>query len=111
MPVVDVRSKAEFDRLLEAHATLALQAHATWCGPCRAISPVFEKLAADGKQQQGEGDIVFARFDTDEVADLADALKIRSIPAFFLYKDGQLKDKLAGPDPGALTKAIDALAN
>ncbi|KZZ97674.1 Thioredoxin [Moelleriella libera RCEF 2490] len=109
MPVVDVRSKAEFDRLLEAHATLAIQAHATWCGPCRIISPIFEKLA-DGKQQ-GEGDVAFARFDADEVADLADALKVRSIPTFFFYKDGQLKDKLAGPDPGALTRAIDALAN
>lgn len=47
---------------------------------------------------------VFAKFDTDALADLAKELDIRSIPAFFIFKNGDKVDTLAGANPPALQK-------
>ncbi|KAI9159057.1 Thioredoxin [Paramyrothecium foliicola] len=81
--VVDITSKAQFDELIEATPYVALQAHATWCGPCKAISPIFKKQAE--KLVQHQPVYTFAKFDIDDVPELAADLKISSIPAFFFF--------------------------
>ncbi|OTA04188.1 thioredoxin [Trichoderma parareesei] len=107
MPVIDIKSKPEFDALTQATPYVALQAHATWCGPCKAISPLFTKhadaLAVPEK-------FVFARFDTDEVPDLAMELGIRSIPAFYVFENGEKSETLTGANPPALQKLAEATA-
>lgn len=102
--VTEIASKAQFDDLINNNPRVALQAHAEWCGPCKAISPVFNKLAASTP------DVIFARLNTDDVPDLAQELEIRSIPAFFFFKDGEKESNLAGANPGALQAAVASLA-
>lgn len=103
MSVVEITNKAEFDQLVKSTSYVALQAHATWCGPCKAMAPIFNKQAGE---HAAEGKYAFARFDTDEVADLAQELGIRSIPAFFFFENGEKVDNLAGANPPALTKLV-----
>ncbi|KFA66065.1 hypothetical protein S40285_03699 [Stachybotrys chlorohalonatus IBT 40285] len=104
MAVVDITSKDQFDALVKTTPYVALQAHATWCGPCKAISPFFSKHATS---LAVPGVYTFARFDTDEVPDLAFELGIRSIPAFFFFEDGDKAENLAGANPAALKKLAD----
>ncbi|GAB0133124.1 hypothetical protein EsDP_00001539 [Epichloe bromicola] len=108
MSVINITSKAQFDELLKEKPAVALQAHAVWCGPCKTISPVFEKIASEGNN---DAKVTFARFDTDEVSDLAQELGVRSIPAFFAFKNGEKVDNLAGANPPALQKLVKDLAS
>lgn len=57
---------------------------ASWCGPCRAFAPVFERVS------NRYPDLVFAKVDTEAQADLASAFQIRSIPTLMIFRDGVL---------------------
>lgn len=69
---------------------------AAWCGPCKTLGPVLEKLAADFN-----GAFRLAKVDVDKEQQLAAAFQVRSIPTIFLVKDGQPVDGF----PGALPEA------
>ncbi len=57
---------------------------AAWCGPCNALAPVIEELAADF-----EGEAVVAKVDVDANPALAASFGIRSIPSLLFFQDGQ----------------------
>lgn len=67
---------------------------ATWCGPCKTLGPILEKLAAEYN-----GAFVLAKVDVDREQQLAAAFQVRSIPTVFLVKDGQLVDGFPGALP------------
>ncbi|KAF5024760.1 hypothetical protein F66182_3192 [Fusarium sp. NRRL 66182] len=104
--VTEITSKAQFDELIKNTPYVALQAHATWCGPCKAISPIFNKHANELKSDK----VAFAKFDTDNVPDLAFELGVRSIPAFYFFENGDKGDTLLGAVPPKLKAAVEGLA-
>ena len=106
-PVRDIKTVAEFKQLVESTPYVAIQAHAEWCGPCKAMTPIFDKAATDNGV---ESKYAFARFDTDEVSDLAQEFGIRSIPAFFFFENGEKVDNLSGANPPALNKLVATYA-
>jgi putative thioredoxin len=69
---------------------------AAWCGPCKALGPILEKLAAEFN-----GGFVLAKVDVDAEQQLAGYFQIKSIPTVMLLKDGQIADGF----PGALPEA------
>ncbi|MBE6137175.1 MAG: thioredoxin [Erysipelotrichaceae bacterium] len=71
---------------------------AQWCGPCRMLTPVLEEL-------HQKTNLPIGKVNVDEEEELAEALRIQSIPALFLFKDGKLVDKKVGYLP------MDALAS
>ena len=75
---------------------------AEWCGPCKQLGPVLEKLAAEYN-----GAFLLAKVDVDKEQQLAAAFQVRSIPTVFLVKDGQLADGFPGVVPeGALRELL-----
>ena len=66
---------------------------ATWCGPCRMMAPIVERLAAQ------HPDVVFAKVDVDENPDVAMGLGISSIPTLIIFKDGQIAERVIGVTP------------
>ena len=64
---------------------------APWCGPCRMIAPVIDKLAQDYA-----GKAKICKVNTDEHQDLPSKFGIRSIPTIYFYKDGQKIDEMIG---------------
>ncbi|HZW35169.1 MAG TPA: thioredoxin [Isosphaeraceae bacterium] len=64
---------------------------APWCGPCRTLGPLLERLAAEY-----QGQFVLAKVDTDREAELARGFGVRSIPAVFGLRDGQAVDGFIG---------------
>lgn len=67
---------------------------ATWCGPCKTLGPLLEKLAGDYN-----GAFVLAKVDVDAEQELAAAFQIRSVPTVMLVKGGQLVDGFPGALP------------
>jgi len=67
---------------------------ATWCGPCKTLTPILEKLAAEYN-----GAFELAKVDVDQEQQIAAAFQIRSVPTVFLVKDGQLVDGFPGALP------------
>ncbi|EPS99336.1 hypothetical protein FOMPIDRAFT_1024202 [Fomitopsis schrenkii] len=79
---------------------------ATWCGPCKQISPIFEKLA-----EQFPG-AEYYKVDVDEQTDVAQEVGIRAMPTFLVFKSGNKVKELVGANPGALQTLIsEAAAN
>jgi putative thioredoxin len=67
---------------------------AEWCGPCKQLGPILEKLAGEFN-----GAFQLARVDVDKEQQLAAAFQVRSIPTVFLVKGGQLVDGFPGVLP------------
>ena len=75
---------------------------ASWCGPCRAFGPIFEKVS------ESHPDAVFGKVDTEAEQELAGALRITSIPTLMIFRD----NILLFSQPGMLPeKALEDLVN
>ena len=64
---------------------------ATWCGPCKTLGPMLEKLAGEFN-----GSFLLAKVDVDKEQEIAAAFQIRSVPTVFLVKGGQIVDGFPG---------------
>lgn len=67
---------------------------ATWCGPCKSLGPILEKLAGEY-----HGAFELAKVDVDKEQQIAAAFQIRSVPTVFLIKGGQIVDGFPGAMP------------
>ncbi len=89
----------KFENLSKNHLTL-VDFWASWCGPCRMITPIVEELA-----NETEG-VTFAKVNVDENADVAIGLGIQAIPTLFLFKDGKAVDRTVGVQTKEALKAM-----
>ncbi|MBO0721374.1 MAG: thioredoxin [Blastocatellia bacterium] len=95
---------AEFKELLKNKKIVLADFSATWCGPCRAMAPIVERLAA---RFAGQADIV--KVDVDRDSELASTHGIRSIPTFLLFARGEVVERIVGiASETALTAAIES---
>ncbi|KAJ3238409.1 hypothetical protein HDU81_007890 [Chytriomyces hyalinus] len=99
MSVVVVSSFEEYEKLIGSEKT-AVDWFATWCGPCKVISPVFAEMAKEYTN------LVFVKVDVDEVPEAAEGAGIRAMPTFQFYKSGKKIDELVGANAGKLRELI-----
>lgn len=85
---------ATIDSMASQYPLFILDCWAEWCGPCRAIGPIIEQLAAELK-----GKAVFGKLNVDENMQTANKYRISAIPTLMIFKDGKLIDKLVGAYP------------
>lgn len=90
---------AAFRAAMEEKKTLVVDFWATWCGPCRMLAPVMEKLS-----EEFEGQAEFVKIDVDDNPDLAREYSIMSIPCVMVFKGGALAGKNVGFVPQSAMK-------
>lgn len=94
-----------FEELANDSKPLVVDFWATWCGPCKAIAPIVEELAAEY-----EGKVNIGKCDVDENDEVTGKFGIRNIPTILFIKNGEVVDKQVGAAQKAALKAkIDAL--
>ncbi len=94
--IIDVNEDDFNARVIEASAVtpVLVDFWAEWCPPCRALTPVLERLAGDYA-----GRFVLAKIDADENMKLAGRYKLRGFPTAILFVNGQPVDQFSGAKP------------
>ena len=73
---------------------------ATWCGPCRMVSPVVDEIAAE------RTDVKVGKINVDEQPELANRFGIMSIPTLMVFHDGKVADQAVGVRPKNMIEAM-----
>ena len=79
-----------FERTIKDNELVFVDFWATWCGPCKAFGPIYDKAS------EKNSDIVFGKVDIDQNQELASAADIKAVPTLMVAKQGQIIFKQAG---------------
>ena len=99
-----VASNTNFDGLLQDSKLVIVDFWATWCGPCRMLSPILDEV-----EEEMAGQISVVKVNVDDADEVAARYRIMSIPTLLFFKNGEMVDKTVGAMPKpALVEKIKA---
>ncbi|KAI4160485.1 MAG: hypothetical protein L6R39_000191, partial [Caloplaca ligustica] len=101
-----VSSASHFNQLLSTSKIVVVDFYADWCGPCRAIAPIYEQLSA---QLSRPHKITFAKVDTERQKDVAQTYGVTTLPTFMVFKDTQAISTVHGADSRKLSEVVKKL--
>lgn len=94
MSIQEITS-ADFEEIvLKSSKPVLVDFNATWCGPCRMLSPIVDELAAEF-----EGRATIAKCNVDDCEEIAARFGVRNIPTVVFVKDGEVVDRTVGVVP------------
>lgn len=91
MSVVNVNSENFENEVLNSEKMVIVDFFANWCGPCKMMSPIIEKIAMENSDR-----IKVCKINVDESQDLAQKYKILSIPTLIFFKQGEIINMVVG---------------
>ncbi|KAI9889826.1 MAG: hypothetical protein M1814_004928 [Vezdaea aestivalis] len=104
---VVINSAAQFKSLLSSSTVVVTDFHADWCGPCKAIAPVYEQLSAKLSRPKK---LTFVKVDVDKQQEIAQTYGITAMPTFMIFKDKAVVTTIRGADPKQLSEVVQKLA-
>ncbi|XP_073947486.1 thioredoxin, mitochondrial [Choristoneura fumiferana] len=102
--IVKIQSTDDFkDKVINSKVPVVVDFFATWCNPCRLLTPRLESIISENK-----GKVLLAKVDIDEQTDLALDYEVSSVPVLVAIKDGKVHQRLVGlQDTDKLRKWIE----
>ena len=94
-------TKDNFETLRNGDLPLVVDLWATWCGPCKAISPLVSKLA-----EEYDGKLVVGKCDVEQNEDITMEYAVRNIPTLLFFKDGK---HVGAPNESKMRALFDKL--
>ena len=102
--IIEITSKDQFDEEIKSEVLTIVDFWAVWCGPCRVLKPLLHKIADEHKE------IRLLTVDVDSNQELAAEYDINSIPAVFMFRNGEIIDNFVGVLPeDEILKKIEVL--
>ena len=99
-----IATNTSFDELLESEKLVIVDFWATWCGPCRMLSPLLDEV-----EEEMADKIEVVKVNVDDADEIAMRYRIMSIPTLLFFKNGQMVDRSVGAMPkSALVDKINA---
>lgn len=89
-------TNSNYSEVLASTLPIVIDFSATWCGPCKKISPIIDELA-----EEYDGRVIVCKADVDENDDLTLRYGIRNVPTVLFIKGGEVVDKTVGAQPKA----------
>lgn len=99
-PIVSTVSKKDFDKLIVSDSLVIVEFGATWCGPCKMLKPVLDKLSSE---YSGKG-VKIVTIDVDASKDLSNELLVNEIPLLLFYRNGKLMEQMIGFNPESIIR-------
>lgn len=93
MAVINITSANFESEVLHSDKPVLLDFWATWCGPCRMLSPIVHEVAEE------RGDIKVGKVNVDEQPELAGQFDVMSIPTLLVFENGKLVNRAVGARP------------
>jgi thioredoxin 1 len=87
-------NKSNFDEIITSNDVVLVDFFADWCGPCKALHPTLEALASEL-----EGKAIISKINVDDNPELSAQFNVRSIPALFYFKNGEMVGSQNGLQP------------
>lgn len=100
MAVLHITKESFAKEVLESKEPVLLDFWASWCGPCRMLSPVLEEIGAEA------AGFKVGKINVDEEPELAEQFSIMSIPTLVVIKDGKVVNQASGVRPKAQILAL-----
>ncbi len=100
MSVVDLTMENFQREVLNSEKPVLVDFWASWCGPCRMVSPLVDQIANENQ------DVKVGKVDIDAQPELAGAFRVMSIPTLMVFKDGKLAKTAVGARPKAAILAM-----
>lgn len=97
--VVQIQGDRFQDEVVRSDLPVVVDFYADWCGPCRIISPIIERLSKEYK-----GKAKFVKINTDDNQELASQFGIMSIPTVMFFSKGKVEDIVVGAVPADVFK-------
>ena len=88
----------EYSEILNSTNPVVIDFHATWCGPCKVLSPILEEL-----DDEIDG-VEFVKLDVDQHPQIAGQNQVMGVPTVVILKDGEVKDRFVGVQPKEVIK-------
>ena len=89
--VIEVQDQDFDDKVIQSRVPVVVDFWAPWCGPCKAVGPLIEKLA-----ERHQGKAQFVKLNIDDNSDTAQKYGIKSVPTIMFFNNGRMVDKLVG---------------